>query len=342
MGHVSRMRIQILIRGGNELNAIDQASRMLAEALVAEGHDAAVVVWTPGRMKRDCAGTDLLVLPYNPFMWGRRGFAPRLVRDAFSMRRSHRRPRLALLVHEPYLPARDPRSLVLSIWQRAQLGSLLTLADERFASIEAWARKLSRLWPTRHLPSGSNVPDARNQRAIVRATLDIDHMFVVASLSTGHPSHLTSYVKAALTRMARLDIPLAFLQLGAGAADVRVPDGVRVVRPGAVTAEQLGGLVAAADVLLTPFIDGVSTRRGSFMAGLCQEVAVLGTSGELTDSMLLEEGLELVPVGRPDQYADRAAALALDQGALSRSARSGRQLFEREFTWGTIARRLVG
>ena len=81
-----------------------------------------------------------------------------------SLRRSRSRPQLVLVMHELYLPITDARSLVMGAWQRVQLGALLALADRRFASIELWANRLNRLFPTNHLPSGSNLPDAREQR----------------------------------------------------------------------------------------------------------------------------------------------------------------------------------
>jgi hypothetical protein len=335
------VQIQILIRGSGRLNAIDTASALLADALSELGHDTETTKWTPGRLLNDSAGADLLVLPYNPFMWGGRGFAPRLLRDVVTLRRSRRRPDLVLVMHELYVPITDARSLVIGAWQRVQLGALIPLADRRFASIQVWANRLSRVLPTGHLPSGSNLPDARALRAEVRKELSIEELFVVGTLTTGHPSQLTSYVEAALSRLATEGVPTLYLQLGAGAADVRSPPSTRVERLGALPAQRLAALIAACDLFLTPFSDGVSTRRGSFMAGLCQGIAVLGTSGVHTDPMLLNRGLDLVEVGVRDAYADRAAVLARDDAARARVARSGCQLFEAEFSWDKIARRLV-
>ena len=164
---------------------------------------------------------------------------------------------------------------------------------------------------------------------------------MVGTLTTGHPSQLTSYVEAALSRLSAEGVSTVFLHLGAGAADVRSPSGTRIERSGQLPAERLAALVAACDLFLTPFVDGVSTRRGSFMAGLCQEVAVLGTRGVHTDPMLANRGLELVPVGDPDAYAERAISLALDDRVRRGIARSGRDLFEVEFTWDAIAKRLL-
>ncbi len=339
--HLQGMRIEILIRGSTDVNAIDQASALLADALAARGHTSRLTKWVPGRLAHECAGADVLVLPYNPFMWGRRGFAPTLVRDVAALRRRRRRPELVLLMHELYVPITDIRSLVMGGWQRAQLAALLTLSDRRFASIETWAARLSRFRPTGHLPSGSNVPDARSERAATKAELRSEGLFTVATLSTGHPSHLVSYVERVLSGLSAKGVATMFLQLGAGAADAKVPRNVRVERPGLLPAERLAALLAGSDLLLTPFVDGVSTRRGSFMAGLCEEVAVLGTAGKHTDPMLVGRGLELVDVGDPEAYTERAVVLALDQTKRDRVAHSGRALFEREFTWDAIARRML-
>jgi glycosyltransferase involved in cell wall biosynthesis len=200
---------------------------------------------------------------------------------------------------------------------------------------------LSRLRPTRHLPSGSNLPDARGERSAIRSELGFEDALVVATLSTGHPSHLTAYVEVSLARLADEGIEVVFLQLGAGSPDVVVPDGLRVVRPGPLPAARLGALLASADLMLTPFVDGVSTRRGSFIAGLCEAVAVVGTQGGLTDSMLRGRGLELVAVGDAARFAGQVVAVATDLDRRAPAASHGRVLFEAELTWEAIVARLL-
>jgi glycosyltransferase involved in cell wall biosynthesis len=200
---------------------------------------------------------------------------------------------------------------------------------------------LGRLRPTGHLPSGSNLPDERGGRTAVRSELALGDAVAVATLSTGHPSHLTDYVEAALRKLDAKGREVVFVQLGAGSADIAVPGGVRVIRPGALPVERLGALLAACDVMLTPFVDGVSTRRGSFVAGLCEAVAVVGTTGELTDPMLIDRGLELVPVGSASRFADRVVAVATDADRRADAAAAGRSLFEAQLTWDGIAARLL-
>ena len=257
------MRIAIL-ESGRRLNAIDQASACLAGALSCLGHETTLVGRAGLRQRRD----DVVVIPYNPFMWGRWGFAPGLVADVSRLRLRRRGPRVVLLVHEPYVPILDARSLLMGSWQRIQLLFLLLLADKRFASIETWAVSYSAgSGATTHLPSGSNVPDARARRAEARADLGIENAVAVATLSTGHPSHLAAFVEEALERMAAVSGDVVHLRLGAGSLAVRTPVAVRVIAPGELSADGLARRSGAADVLLTPFVDGVSTRRGKLHGG---------------------------------------------------------------------------
>jgi hypothetical protein len=336
------VRIAFLGSGTSGINAIDQWSDCLIGALRDRGHSASLHAWQPGSLFAAGAAPDVLVLPYNPFMWGRWGFAPLLVRDVLSVRRRRPRPVLVLAIHEPYVPVRDAKSLLMGAWQRLQLWSLLLLVDRRFASIDAWSRRFGRIAPTGHLPSGSNVPDARTERDRARAQLGAEEALVVATLSTGNPSHLGVYVEETLDLLAtKARRETLFLRLGAGAPEVTVPPHVRQVAPGYVTAPELGAYLAAADLLLTPFGDGVSTRRGSFMAGLCEGVCVIGTLGRLTDPSLVDVGLELVPVGDSARFAERANTLAEDDTRRAASAARGRALFEAEFTWDAVAARLL-
>jgi glycosyltransferase involved in cell wall biosynthesis len=335
------MKFRLLTRTDAGTNAIDQATACLAAALEHAGYEARVAAWRPGRLVGDAAGSDVLVVPYNPFMWARWGFAPRLLADVAAVRVRRDSPEVVLVVHEPYVPINDAKSLAMGAWQRFQLASLLLLSDRRFASIERWSAMLGRVRPTRHLPSGSNLPDCRGQRTAVRTELGIGDALAVATLSTGHPSHLTEYVEAALARLDAEGVEVVFLQLGAGSADLAVPAACRAVRPGLLSPERLGALLAGADLMLSPFADGVSTRRTSFVAGLCEAVAVVGTEGELTDRMLIEQGLELVPVGNAGGFAERVLAVATDPGRRAGAAASGRALFEAQLTWETIAARLL-
>ena len=95
----------------------------------------------------ELAAYDAVVVQYNPFMYGRWGFAPWLPAALWRARRSRGAPEIALMVHEPYVPMVNWRWALMGLWQRSQLLALYGMADVVFASIDSWAAMLGRLRP---------------------------------------------------------------------------------------------------------------------------------------------------------------------------------------------------
>lgn len=322
------------------IDAIRDASFRLAEALGGAGQDAEVMLGGRPRA-RSLRGFDLVLVQYNPFSWGRWGFAPWLPAFVVALR-LRRGPRVALVVHEPYVPIRNWRTALMGAWQRAQLAVLLAAADVVFVSIEAWTRLLGR--SAVHLPSGSNLPDRRETRDAERARLGISPKdFVVATLGTDHPSHLAEPVVAALRGLAERDGRLLLLRLGAGP---RVPDGlpagIEAVVPGPLPAEELAARLSAADLFLAPFVDGVSTRRTSLMAALQHGLPVVGTDGPLTDGELRRSGaLRLVSVEEPERFAAESVRLTGRPDERAELGRAARELYEQRYDWPVAARRVL-
>ena len=161
-----------------------------------------------------------VVLQYSPFCYGRRGFAPWLPADLMRLRARRRRPRLAVMIHEPYVPIDSWRSAAMGSWQRLQLGSLRLAADTVFASIEPWARKFAAHLPHRpahHLPVGSNFPDARAARERFRRRLGAadEGTLVIGCLGRDHPGWLGDHVVAAANRVAGEGRPTVLLNSSA-------------------------------------------------------------------------------------------------------------------------------
>ena len=111
----------MLTRRSHGINAIHDASTCLVEALGRRGCHAKLFDWLPGTVGSAASTPMSLVVPYNPFFYGRWGFAPTLVRDAICVRLRSQRPLIALVVHEPYIPITGWRWLLMGAWQRIQL-----------------------------------------------------------------------------------------------------------------------------------------------------------------------------------------------------------------------------
>jgi glycosyltransferase involved in cell wall biosynthesis len=336
----------------DRIDAIRDHTFLLAEALRKRAIEVDLQLRGPtghrqrirGAAERGVVGPldayDGLIVQYNPFMWGRWGFAPGLVADVARLRLRRRRPFTVLLVHEPYVPMVSWRWALMGLWQRAQLRALRLGVDRTCASIEAWARALAGT----HLPVGSNLPDMRGARGSRRTALNMgSDVVVLATFSSGHPSRLLELVTTSVEAVAARGHKVALLNLGAGAPRITPPGSVVVFQPGELPAQEVASWLAAADVFLAPFVDGVSTRRSSMMAALQHGLAVVGTDGALTDGLLRRstEAIRLVPVERADLFRAAVVELAGDENARRELGVRARMLYERSFDWAVVAGTLL-
>jgi glycosyltransferase involved in cell wall biosynthesis len=337
-------------RDAAPLDAITQGSAELARHVAAaSGHDCPVLPIGPGGLDAGAAdGRDLLILEYNPFSFGRWGFAPWLPAQWARLRARRDRPKLAMRLHEMYVPMEDPKSTVMGAYQRAQLVPLAAACDLVYAVTTRWSREFvgsSRRFV--HLPVSSNLPDRRDQRDAMRAELGLDPgTLAVVAFGSAHPSRMPEVVAAAVDRIAQERPDAVLLNLGQGGPENRLAEsaGLRTITPGGQPDDTMAAQLSAGDLFLAPFSDGVSTRRGSFMAALQNELAAVTTSGPATDDVLRAadgDALLLCPAGDHAAFVDAAAALARDDARRRAVGAKGRALFDREFAWPVIARRLL-
>jgi glycosyltransferase involved in cell wall biosynthesis len=291
---------------------------------------------------------DAIVVQYNPFWYGRRGFAPGLPVALLGLAIRARTATLGLIVHENYIDARDWRTFAMSAWQRLQLLALQALSDVSFGTIVEYTRLLRRSWPCRpahHLPVGSNFPDGRGARAAGRERLGArDGTFVCAVFGLAHPGRLEGHVMAAVDAVAATGRDVILINLGSGEARAeKRASGAEIRSLGFLADTEITGLIAASDIFLASYADGVSTRRGTVMVALQHGVAVVGTEGHLTDAMLrnAREALRLTPVDDTAAFAAAVRELATDATERSRLGAAGRALYESAFDWSRIAERLL-
>jgi glycosyltransferase involved in cell wall biosynthesis len=329
----------IVCRRDTGIDAIDEYSRRLLEAMRVDGVNARYhadgVSSTGGSLPA------WVLLQYNPFGYGRNGFAPTLIRE---VRRLHRiGVPVALMVHEAWIDIVGAASAAIGLWQRAQLRALLQYADRVMTSTEALARELGN--QAVHVPVGSNItPTSLLRVADAKQQLGLDDKLTLALFGRANPSRALDYAEVAIAAVARSLGPerVAVLNIGAGAPAIQVPVGVDVRQPGPLPAEEVSQHLAASDLVLLPFTDGMSTRRSTLMAALAHGRPVLGLSGPRTDAILDDDSAALVltPLGDRNAYARTAAALAKDRGQLQQIGDSGHDLYRARFDWPVIARRV--
>ena len=295
---------------------------------------------------------DWLVVQYNPFSYGRWGLNAALPRDLIRLRASGRpRVRLAVVVHEPFVPVDGWRNAVMTAWQRTQLAALGRAADLGLFSTEHWAERFEPWFSTTaHLPSGSNIPLADGpDPAETRRQLGVEEGEVVLGLfGSAHPSRLLGHARAAVEAVNASGARPRVLYVGPHGDRVRdalgdAPAGRPLLDAGRLPPEAVSRHLAAMDLHLAPFRRGVSARRGSFMAGLAHGVATASTRGEHTGPTLLQESgrsFALAPDGDPAAFARLAAGLVADPARRRAMGEAGQSLFEKAYAWPRIARRL--
>lgn len=292
---------------------------------------------------------DVVVVQFNPYSFSRFGL-PRWLPRALD-RFKHRMPgtRIALLAHELWLPLNADRTVGVALAQRVVLRAVAARADALLASTESFAASLSRIAGRRHvavLPVGSNVPDLRAGRAEQRCRWNVaGDGFVVAAFGTGHPSRQLRHVSAAMERLLHADPAAVALNLGAGAPALTF-DGVapeRAFSPGALPSDDVSRAIAATDLMLLPFVDGLSTRRTTLMASFQHDIAVLGTHGINTDAALRLglQGALLPAESTPEAFADAAQRLASSSTERRAVAEAGARLYRERYSWPAIAERLI-
>lgn len=309
----------------------------------AEGGWAATngTPWTPSK-------ADAVVLQYNPFSYGRRGFAPGLVRDLARLHRRPGGPVVAMMVHETYVDMKNLRWAAMGAWQRAQMAALRAVTDVQFCSIERWVERLRR-WPggdrVYHLPVPSNFPDRRADARRARAELGTAaDGIVLTCFGLRHPGRLVGHVEAAAAAAAAAGIRATVLNLGPGEPSLEsIAPGVLLRSPGYLPEDELARLLACSDLFLAPFADGVSTRRTTVMSALQHAVPVLGTDGHLTDRILRQSpgALRLVPVRERERFAAEAARLAQQAAERRALGDAGRRLYARSFDWPVVVDELM-
>lgn len=282
---------------------------------------------------------DWLVVQFNQFSYGRWGFNPFLPLALRDVRRSTPEVNIAWIAHEDFMPATSLKAALMHCWQRWQFRALGQASDRIFFSIEPWVRKYGPWFPNtpvHHLPIGSNMPFVDEDPTPLRTELDLLDSFVVGLFGTLR-ARLLDHIDAAVQTLAKEESNVVLLYVGPDGAALRnrLPD-ARLLDAGRLPAEDVSRHLSIMDIHLTPFIDGVSTRRGSFMAGLQHAVPTVATDGELTDPLLRnaqEQAFLLRPTDDPDAFASAAVSLLQNPTRRQRMGREGLRLYDETFAF---------
>lgn len=292
---------------------------------------------------------DWLSLQYNPFSYGRWGLNFSLPLAIARIRAECPSLRIALTVHEPFVPVESLKFAVMTLWQRLQFWALGHLADVTFMAIEPWVERFDSWFPETevvHLPVSSNMPRVETDREAVRHSLNFPpDTLVVGLFGRGHSSRLLSFIRRAVLRLRKNGRDARVLYVGPAVKKVKKAlSDVPHIRTGALPADEVSRHFSAMDLYLAPFRKGVSARRGSFLVGLQHGVATVSTHGRQTDSLFYDHqgsAFLLAPDNDLNTFQDHVLTLARDDSRREQIARNGQDLFESVFAWPRIAETMM-
>ena len=225
------------------------------------------------------------------------------------------------------------RHALLTKVTRQMARQLARTAERVFVSIPAWSQILQRIAysarPGEWLPVPSNFPAIAepSRIAAVRSTLPgggsvIGHFGRFGGMNA---SLLLSLFVMLLRRSENrygLFIGRGSQQFRDGFAAAHPDLASRVTATGELPADEASSYIAACDLLVQPYPDGISSRRGSAMAGLALGVPTVTNSGFLSEPIWGTDSAGVSVVGSAEPGA--LAAAAEDLLALSSHERAQR------------------
>lgn len=282
---------------------------------------------------------------YVPHMYGRYGVnftIPRIVKEL--NRRGYVQ---AMIAHEIAASfALRPSFMLSSICHRLQWASIVGCFRAIGVSTEAWllrfSNSLGRSERTFLCPSPSNIRKfclSQTTRAAWCKKLGLDPLKpIVGSFGLS----ADSYQVTALNRVGELleekQLPVSILCVG-GKSDLLRSD---VQQVGFLSEKEVSVYLQNLDVLILPFVDGVSERRTSFMAGLSHGCPLVTTVGESTGASLRSlDAIETVDSNSPEMIAETVHQLLLNPKRRESVSHKCFQAYRSQFDWKVVAERIL-
>jgi len=289
----------------------------------------------------------VVVIQYTALGWSSRGYplgVPRAIRVLKSAG-----ARTGVVFHdvEPYTGARLIDSFRRSVQVHTMRGLLseadfavFTVPFERISWLKAAPRNAS------FIPVGANLPIpsviVTGNREHTAPTIGV---FSITGGKAG--THETEVILAAVRHasqtLGRLHLSVFGRHAEMHEADLRsglrgLP--VELSVEGVVTPERVVQTLSACDVLL--FVrGGISSRRGSAIAGIACGLPVIAYSGSETAPPITDAGVVLVAADQPRQLHATLVNVLSDVGYRNDLAARSRAIFQTHFAWPSIAARFA-
>jgi glycosyltransferase involved in cell wall biosynthesis len=353
-----------------DIGGVSDYTRQVAEGLARTGDE--VHVWCPREADRhnasgvrihpelggirlaDLRRLDRLLKPFPAprrllVQWVPHGFGYHSMNIWFCLwlaKRAWSGDSVDLMVHEPYLEfGRGPiRHALMACVHRLMTMVLLGAAHRVWMAIPAWEERLrpyafGRPIPMDWLPvPGCVAPAAPAPTAAIRQKYAADEQPLIGHFGS-FGSSVTVLLEERLPAIMDGHFTPSLLLLGPGSETFRAalierhPSWLRRVHAaGYVPSEELGAHIAACDVFVQPYPDGITSRRTSAMACLSQGRPLVTTHGHLTEPLWARTGaVALADVTDAAGFVSGVTRLLADRDERQRVGARGRSLYGEQF-----------
>jgi glycosyltransferase involved in cell wall biosynthesis len=270
-------------------------------------------------------------------------------------RRARRGDEVELMVHEPYLEFRrgPVRHALMACVHRLMTVVLLRSARKVWMSIPAWERllrpyALGRKVPMRWLPiPGCLAEKSAASTAAIRLKYVAGGQHLLGHFGS-YGAAITSLLFDRLPQIMDGALTPSLLLLGAGSEQFRDaliaqhPSwSARVHAAGYLSASDLGAHIAACDLFVQPYPDGITSRRTSAMACLSRGRPVVSTSGHLTEPMWAEtKAVAIADVTDSAAFSSMVVDLLADEDARAAMSVRGKHVYAERFSVSRIVNAL--
>ncbi len=292
------MKLLLLI--GPEPGCLREACEPMRARLLDLGFDCQMHV-EPRRFPLRLPQADVVVLHYTPFTLGLKGLN---LLFCWRLRHLIRGRRLWVMFHEvqrQFNVHHRPQEWLQALIHRWMKRTLLARADEVLLSTSSWAALLrgttAEQRPAWVVPSYSQVATVARVEEVWRLRAPAGEGMLVGHFGTRHHS-TAALVREISARLLAGDRTLHMLFMGRGAklfqAELSERDPQwkgRIQALDDAGAEEVAAGIAACDVMLQPYGDGVNCRRGTLSASLALGAAVVSNAGLLSEEFWTREDL---------------------------------------------------
>lgn len=265
--------------------------------------------------------------------------------------------RIELIVHEPFLSFGEGtwRQDCVAVVHRLMIVFLLNAASRVWTTIPAWEKRLRPYALGRRnlfhwLPVASNIPVVDDPPSVDLIRSRYAGARGAKGLIVGHfgtyDRNIADLLLRSIPALLQNGRKPSVLLLGRGSTSMRdqlirehpvIADIVHAT--GELNSADLSRHLSACDLMLQPYIDGVSSRRTTIMAQLSLGLPVITTAGNLTEPLWSESrAVALTPAGDVRKMVEATNSLLRDEVERKRLAAAARSLYLNRFDIGhTVA-----